>query len=415
MSKHSHKFDDLELFKNQLYQWVEKWPVFQICDSNQSPDALQLGQYELLLGCAKEFNESQDFSILNDSISSNKWLMLSINYPELNQNAHFNFFEPEILIVIKKKAQTAEFIINGTSNLNFKELLNDIISFKQVHESEINQQSIQFQALTDRSSYLRQVNAIRKDIQYGKYYELNYCIEFQSFNEFEYLHPHALRLNRINKAPFAVFSKFKNEFLICSSPERFIIKNGNQLYSQPIKGTNKRLAPEFNEQQKENLKNNLKERAENVMIVDLVRNDLAKVSKSGTIQVEELFGVYEFQSVNHLISTISSELKDSVTFSQIMNALFPMGSMTGAPKLEVMMHINQYETGHRGVYSGCSGYIDDDGNFDFNVIIRSLFYNDLTKKLSFKVGSAITYDSDADQEYEECILKGKKLEELFQN
>jgi para-aminobenzoate synthetase component 1 len=414
MNRYNYRFEDLELFKNQLYQWVENWPVFQICDSNHSPDALQLGQYELLLGVANDFNESQDISDLNDAISSKKWYMIAVNYPELNQNAHFKYFIPKVLIVIKKNSSIAEFIIDDT-NQDFNSLLNKILSFKKISNSNLNQHKIDFQSLTDRQSYINQVNAIRKDIQYGKYYELNYCIEFQAFKDFENLHPFALKLNQINKAPFAIFSKFKHNYLICSSPERFLIKKDNLLYSQPIKGTNQKLEPEFNELQKIHLKNNLKERAENVMIVDLVRNDLAKVSKTGTVHVEELFGVYEFQSVNHLISTIRSELNEGISFSQIMKVLFPMGSMTGAPKHEVMMHINQYETDHRGVYSGCCGYIDEDGNFDFNVVIRSLFYNELNKKLSFKVGSAITYDSDAEQEYEECILKGKKLEELFQN
>lgn len=415
MSKHNHNFDDLATFKNQLYQWVENWNAFQICDSNQYSDAHQLGEYELILGCSNNSISSNDFSVINDCMQNKKWMMIAVNYPELNKAAEIHFFEPEVLIVIQKNARTAEFIIKDSYLPSFDDIIIEIQSYNPAPKFDLVNQSVQFQALTNRQTYIENVNTIRRDIQYGKYYELNYCIAFEAQSRFEKLHPLALNLNCINQAPFAVFSKFNQDYLICSSPERFLMKKGNRLISQPIKGTNKKLEPALNELQKENLKNNLKERAENVMIVDLVRNDLAKVSKIGSVKVDELFGVYEFQSVNHLISTISSETLDSIQFSEIMEALFPMGSMTGAPKHEVMMHIDHYESEPRGTYSGCCGYINENGDFDLNVVIRSLFYNSETEQLTYKVGSAITYDSDADQEYEECILKGKKLEDLFKN
>jgi para-aminobenzoate synthetase component 1 len=151
------------------------------------------------------------------------------------------------------------------------------------------------------------------------------------------------------------------------------------------------------------------------MIVDLVRNDLARICLSGTVKVDELCGAYTYRSVNHLVSSVSGELKPEVGLTDIFQAMFPMGSMTGAPKLEVMKHIELYETGSRGIYSGCIGYISPDGDFDFNVVIRTLVYEPDSGKVSYRVGSAITYDSIPEKEYEECMLKGSRLASVFRD
>jgi para-aminobenzoate synthetase component I len=148
------------------------------------------------------------------------------------------------------------------------------------------------------------------------------------------------------------------------------------------------------------------------MIVDLVRNDLAKICKTGTIRVEELFGTYPFALVNQMISTISGRLNEGTTLSEIFKALFPMGSMTGAPKIEVMKNIEEYENAERGLYSGCIGYVMPDGNFDFNVVIRTMVEDKLKSLVSYQVGGAITYDSIPENEYEECLLKAKGLIDL---
>lgn len=202
---------------------------------------------------------------------------------------------------------------------------------------------------------------------------------------------------------------------MCASPERFIKKEGSKIISQPIKGTAKRNLIDV-EKDKEliyYLKQSPKEQSENIMIVDLVRNDLSKICNAGSVVVEELMEVYSFKQVHQMISTVAGDLKVGVNFYDILKALFPMGSMTGAPKLKVMQLIDAYEKSRRNIYSGSVGYINPDGDFDFNVVIRSILYDDAANKLSYQVGSAITHYSNAEDEYDECLLKASAIEKVL--
>jgi para-aminobenzoate synthetase component 1 len=156
-----------------------------------------------------------------------------------------------------------------------------------------------------------------------------------------------------------------------------------------------------------------KERSENVMIVDLVRNDFSKIAIKNSVDVEELFGIYTFEQVHQMISTITCNIEQNLSFSEIIKAVFPMGSMTGAPKIAAMELIEQYEPTKRGLFSGAVGYITPKGNFDFNVVIRSILYNSTNKYISIQAGSAITIDCDAEKEYEECLLKAKAMLEAL--
>ncbi|RYG18379.1 MAG: anthranilate synthase component I family protein, partial [Chitinophagaceae bacterium] len=217
-------------------------------------------------------------------------------------------------------------------------------------------------------------------------------------------------------SPFSGFLKIKDKYILSATPERFLSKGGNVLTSQPIKGTAKRSANNIEDSNiKENLKNSKKDQAENVMIVDLVRNDLTKSAVKGTVKVDELFGIYTFPQVHQMISSISCELAPDVHLIDAIKNTFPMGSMTGAPKLKAMQLIDKFERSKRGAYSGSFGYITPNGDFDFNVVIRSILYNQATKYLSFQVGGAITYQSDAEQEYEECLLKASAIMSVLKN
>ncbi len=272
------------------------------------------------------------------------------------------------------------------------------------------------QIRTDKEEYIKNVNKIKEHILEGDVYELNYCIEF--FAERAYLEDTEVykALNEVSPMPFSTFFKDAHyRTLMCASPERFLKKEGNKLISQPIKGTARRgKTPEEDELLKNQLKNSEKERAENMMIVDLVRNDLAKISETGSVKVHEMFGIYTFDQLHQMISTVTSTIRTDIKFIDIINATFPMGSMTGAPKIKSMELIEQYENFKRGLYSGASGYITPEGDFDFNVIIRSIVF-DLTKeKFSFQVGSAITFDSDPEHEYEECLLKAKAIKTVLE-
>ncbi|MBB6462963.1 anthranilate synthase component I family protein [Flammeovirga kamogawensis] len=260
------------------------------------------------------------------------------------------------------------------------------------------------------ATYIDTVQRIQEHIVEGDVYEVNICMEFLA-NEAD-VDPFDLylRLSHLSPAPFSAFHRVKDKFVTCSSPERFMKKEGNKVTSQPIKGTIKRGASaEEDELLKEQLQNDEKEVAENMMIVDLVRNDLARTCKAGTIKVPEIFGIYGFRSVFQMISTIEGEIKEGIPFTEVIKKAFPMGSMTGAPKVMAMALIEMYERSKRGLYSGAIGYITPEGNFDFNVVIRSALYNATDNYLSFQIGSAITIDSEAEKEYQECLLKAKGM------
>ena len=220
----------------------------------------------------------------------------------------------------------------------------------------------------------------------------------------------------ISPNPFSALYRLNDKYCICASPERYFKKSGNKIFSQPIKGTAKRnLAnPELDEFSKQRLQNSEKEKSENVMVVDLVRNDLSRVCKSGTVKVDELFGIYSFPQVHQMISTISGDLEDGIDWVDVVKATFPMGSMTGAPKRSVLEIIERYESTKRGLFSGAIGYVTPQGDADFNVVIRIILYNQSTQYLSFQVGSAITFYSNAIEEYEECLLKANAMQQVLQ-
>lgn len=261
-----------------------------------------------------------------------------------------------------------------------------------------------------REKYTRQVERIRQHILEGDVYELNFCMEFYAEQVQLQPLPLYLALNAASPTPFSGYLKLQDKYLLCASPERFMKKEGQKLISQPIKGTIRRgSTPEEDKALQRQLRHDEKELAENMMIVDLVRNDLSRSCATGTVQVEEMFGIYGFRQVSQMISTIVGELRAEKDLTDALSGTFPMGSMTGAPKISAMQLIEELEDTRRGLYSGAFGYISGNGDCDFNVVIRSMQYNAGTGYLSFMVGSAITYDSDPNQEYEECLLKAQAI------
>ena len=253
-------------------------------------------------------------------------------------------------------------------------------------------------------------------IQRGDIYEANFCQEFYSencrINPLETFN----KLNNISKPPFATFLKIEDKYLMSATPERYIKKDGCKVISQPIKGTEKRSDNKKEDQQLAlELSNDEKERSENIMIVDLVRNDLSHTAKRGTVKVEELCKVYTFMQVHQMISTITSEVDEDISPIEILKTTFPMGSMTGAPKISAMKIIEELEETKRGLYSGSVGYFKQNGDFDFNVIIRSILYNATKQYISYSVGSAITVKSNPLKEYEECLVKAKAMRQVLES
>jgi para-aminobenzoate synthetase component 1 len=266
------------------------------------------------------------------------------------------------------------------------------------------------------SEYKEEVFKIKQHIQRGNIYEATFCQDFYAENC--KLNPvDAFKeLNKVSPSPFATFFKFRHNYIIGATPERFLSKRGDKLISQPIKGTIRRSHdPKEDEVLVDALKQDPKEQSENVMIVDLVRNDLTRCAVPGTVYVEELFGIYSFEQVHQMISTVVCTADPNLDNPSIIQAVFPMGSMTGAPKISAMEIIEEHERTKRGVYSGAIGYFAPGGDFDFNVVIRTLLYNSENQYLSFHVGSAITFESDAEKEYEECLLKAKAIKQILSN
>ena len=255
--------------------------------------------------------------------------------------------------------------------------------------------------------YIAIIHRIKAELAQGNIYEINFCNSYSgTYENIDYTSLYE-ELNAISPMPFSALYKHKAHVLLSASPERFIQKKNNRLISQPIKGTAGRLTDAAEDlKQKQNLEESLKERTENIMIVDLVRNDMSKVCIGGSVIVEELCKVYTFEKVHQMISTITGELEQTnIRFSELLKALFPMGSMTGAPKLKAMQLIEELEKEDRGLFSGTVGYIQPNGDFDFNVIIRSLLFNEKKGLYKFHAGSAITMASDAELEYQECDVK----------
>ena len=277
-----------------------------------------------------------------------------------------------------------------------------------------NQRSIGHdKSVIDKKRYCEVVSELKNHIQQGDIYEVNYCVEHR-FEETS-VDPYRLflELQASSPAPFSCYVADQGNYLVGSSPERFMMKKGNRIVSQPMKGTSRKTLD--NESQKEILRNDAKEVAENVMITDLVRNDLSRSAVKGSVNVDELCGVYEFEHVNTMISTISAQLRDDVhPVDALLNA-FPMGSMTGAPKIRAMELIDVYEDFSRGLYSGSVGYFTPELDFDFNVVIRSILYNEAEKVVTFPTGGAITINSEPEKEYEECLLKAEAMRKVLLN
>ncbi len=415
--------NDLQDFKRKALQWASSFNVFCYLDSNNFSD--QYSKFELLLAVGVKdeitaktgsaFDDLDKFRLKNPGWIAgfftydlkNEVERLTSNNPD---NLHFPdlyFFAPEHLIIIRNGK--AEIISSDPQKVI------DAIALQVVFSADAYG-NIQLHSRFTKEEYIDTVSEIKGHISRGDIYVTNFCQEF--FAENTSIDPLAifLTLNTISPNPFTTFFRLNHKYILSASPERFLVKRGNKLVSQPIKGTAKKYNdPDQDKISRENLRNHPKELQENVMIVDLVRNDLTKSAKSGTVNTEELFGIYSFEQVHQMISTVSCELRPGITPVQAIKNTFPMGSMTGAPKISAMQLMEQYELSKRGVYSGAIGYFSPDGDFDFNVVIRTLLYNATDKYLSFQAGSAITYHAEPEKEYEECLLKVKAILEVLGN
>lgn len=406
-----------------MLNWANQFNICCFLDSHQYH--LPHHNIECIagVGIAKEVSAAAGnaFTQLRSFISGhNDWIFGHLSYdlknetealasgnPDHVQFPDLFFFVPEVVIILKQDtlvigafdnhAQVAQNIFHTTLPLPYAGNINEI------------------NARFSREEYVATIKKLQQHILRGDCYEINFCQEF--YNDQARIEPVSVyyTLSHESPNPFSTYYHINDRYLLCASPERYLKKTGNTLLSQPIKGTSQRdlVNRIADEQNKGKLFHSAKDRSENIMIVDLVRNDLSKICKEGSVKVDELFGIYAFPQVYQMISTISGELATGTDITDIFLATFPMGSMTGAPKRRVMQLIDQYEKTKRGLFSGAVGYITPDKDMDFNVVIRSILYNASTQYLSFQAGSAITYYSDPGQEYEECLLKAAAIKKVL--
>lgn len=412
-------------FKHQLFKWAAKHSSCYILNGQQLGH--KTTQYDAIVavGIKSLFKFEHKTSLLDFQTfidATEDWIFCCLAYDlknEIEDLSSQNYdglgfpdllaLQPLKVFTLKDQQLECHYLENSSAEIPI-----DFKAISQFKRVELPLPNLKFKARLSQADYIKKINQLKTHIKRGDIYEINFCQEFYTQTEifpgidvYQELHQHS-------DAPFSAYIKIKEFEVVCSSPERYLQKKRTQLISQPIKGTAKRGGSlEEDQALISALIANPKERAENIMIVDLVRNDLSKIAQKASVNVQELSQLYTFKQVHQLISTVACQLKSQTTFVDILNASFPMGSMTGAPKIEAMKLSEQFETTKRGLYSGSIGYMKPDGDFDFNVVIRSLIYNSNSKYLSYMVGGAITDQSVAELEYEECLLKGKALQDIF--
>lgn len=417
-------------FKSQLLQWAQQFNVAVWLDSNNYQQ--KHSNFDAVLAVDSfshiETSYKNAFQKLkNYQTNTNDFIFGYLSYDLKNaienlSSSNFDgldfpelfFFQPKKLFFIKENTVEIQYISNFQNEIttDLEEIYNQTTNILQ---TKTNNQ-IKIKLRIHKDEYFKKLNTVLNHIYRGDIYEANFCQEFYSENST--INPLAIyqNLNKISKPPFATFLKLNDKFLLSASPERYLKKDGETVISQPIKGTEKRAFTKIEDEKLiKQLEQNPKERAENIMIVDLVRNDLSRSAVKGSVKVEELCKVYTFEQVHQLISTVTCTVKDTIHPVDIIKDTFPMGSMTGAPKISAMKIIEAVEETKRGIYSGAVGYFTPKGDFDFNVIIRSILYNASKKYVSYSVGGAITAKSEPEKEYEECLLKAKAMKQVLLN
>jgi para-aminobenzoate synthetase component I len=417
--------------KAKVLSWIQQFSTFCFLDNHQYQ--IPPHSMECLLGAGLKRSlrvPAASLQTINptalDQLQSfrgqqaNSWLFGHLGYDLKNEIEQLSsshpdpigfpdlfFFEPEVVIRMTESEMTIE---ADHPALVFATIL-DIMpatAIPSVVQPITNSMS--------KEEYCAVIEQLRQHILRGDCYEINYCQQFFSANA--HIHPVTVyqQLSEVSPNPFSALYRTGDTWLICASPERFLKKQETKILSQPIKGTSIRIPHDqtADNHSKEALHNSAKDRSENVMVVDLVRNDLARVCEEGTVKVDELYGIYSFPQVHQMISTVSGVLKPGISFTEIIRATFPMGSMTGAPKKRVMELIERYELTKRGIFSGAVGYIAPNDDFDFNVVIRSIMYNAATSYLSFQAGSGITFYSDPEKEWEECLIKAEAMRKALE-
>jgi para-aminobenzoate synthetase component 1 len=425
----NHTPKNTEVFKQNLLSWAQQFDDVVWLDSNNYSQ--KYSSYDAVLAVdaftAIQTDYFNAFEKLKEYYTTtNDWVFGYLTYDLKNDTEALNsnnddglefpdlyFFQPKKIFLIK--GNNIEMLYLKAVDDEFEKDLKAIQhSIKPVIEQ--SNTPIKIKLKIYKEEYFEKVEKVLSHIHRGDIYEANFCQEFYAENTIIQPLETYNKLNAISKPPFATFLKLGSNYLLSASPERYIKKVGAKIISQPIKGTSKRDTDHIMDSiLKNDLVSDEKERSENIMIVDLVRNDLSQTATKGSVKVEELCKIYSFDQVHQMVSTVVSEVKNTTNPIDIIKTTFPMGSMTGAPKISAMKIIETLEETKRGLYSGSVGYIAPNGDFDFNVVIRSILYNESKQYVSYSVGGAITAKSEPLKEYEECLVKAKAMREVLEN
>lgn len=426
-TSHILTIENTERYKKQLLGWAQQFREIVFLDSNDYHQ--QYTSYDAVLAVDAFTSIKTDYHNAFEELkiyqqATKDWLFGYLSYDLKNDTEELSsgnfdglgfpdllFFQPKKLFLLKGNQLQVEYL-----NMCDDEIEEDLKAIEEYQQPTTdNRQPITIEQRISKENYLEKAKQMLAHIHRGDIYEANFCMEF--FAEDAVIDPFDKynKLNSISEPPFAVFFRNYKQYLVSASPERYIRKEGDKIISQPIKGTARRSTDEAEDKTiQQELYNNEKERSENIMIVDLVRNDLSRTAAKGSVLVEELCGTYAFKQVHHLISTVVSKVGEGYSPVDVIKTTFPMGSMTGAPKISAMQIIEKLEETKRGLYSGAVGYFTPEGDFDFNVVIRSILYNAENKYVSFSVGSAITSKAIPEMEYEECLLKAKAMRTVLE-
>jgi para-aminobenzoate synthetase component 1 len=422
------ELEDCVIFKQQLLQWANHSREVVYLDSNNYKH--HYSNFDCIVALDALTSIKTDFTNAFEDLHeyqkhANDWIFGYLSYDLKNNVENLNsanfdglhfpdlfFFQPKKLFLINGNEVEIQYLNFCDDEIEYD--FDEILKVKRIDVSIESKTELNIKQRISKENYLSKVSKMLDYIHRGDIYEANFCMEF--YDDQAKIQPTEtfLKLNSISEPPFAAYFKNNNHFLLCASPERYLKKENDTVITQPIKGTARRSFDlEQDQFLKQSLSENEKERSENIMIVDLVRNDLSRTATKGSVHVEELCEVYTFKQVHQMISTVVSKVEMSIAPVALLQTTFPMGSMTGAPKISAMKIIEELEETKRGLYSGAVGYFKPNGDFDFNVVIRSILYNNENNYLSFSVGSAITAKSLPESEYEECLIKSSAMFEVL--
>ena len=419
---------DTKHFRENILFWGSKFDTFVILESNNHIDKYSSFDFMALEGVNSYIDIVEDKGAFDKFINfKNKtkdWIAGYFSYDLKNDveelssknldNLNFSsiyFFQPKKIFTLRGNILECSYIEELADDID-----KDLREIYNLKKDKYEKTKFYINRRISKKDYVDIFYELKSNISRGNIYEINFCQEF--FGEEAYISPERVfnDLNALSCMPFASFCKFYDKYVISLSPERFLRKKGDKIISQPIKGTASKSDNKIEEEENINiLKNDMKEIKENIMTVDMVRNDLSKTANNFSVKVEQLCGIYSYNQINHMVSTVSSRVAKNIESVDIIKSAFPMASMTGVPKNKAMEIIEKYESTKRGLYSGALGYFSPQGDFDFNVVIRTILYDNRNKYLSYSVGSAITDLSCQDKEYEECLLKAKFINEFFGN